>query len=1089
MEEKRKRRLRRVALAVVSLLFVTLVGGVVGLRLYYNDTRLLALVRELVAKNVPFPVHIGDVQLRLQHGIVVREVVVGPPNAAYHDDVFSVSEVRLGYRLAPLLHKRLVVSDIEVVAPHATLEMQNGKWNVVALGEAFPAAASQPAAPPPAASSSDLPLAIDAEKIAMTDATADVDSADLSAHLEHVSLLASAALAGKEGHGKVKVNVGTAAAPCRLTFRQQGLGEAKAALVTEIDVDAASLNNAKVSLTLALDGLAGKMAGFALPTVPITMTFHAEADLLQQLAHLNDFSLALGDALKVNAKAEVAQMLSDNPALTLSALTIKGDVAPLLALAPKGLVPVAAHGGLEITVSAGGKKNAFLSRYGFTAHTQVQWHRVHAVTRAATVNDTNGTLQVDIGAADDPIAVKLTGDVQAAEVPAAKVNGIKWDITTHAPWSLLANVLDTSLKSTISLTVERVEAAGQSAEDTQLALAAELFDLTGAHARAQLKVQTLANLAGSSVPRIPIHLELAAERQAPRAKIESLTISVGEALSASVKAKVEQKAGGALGVFTDVKIEKADLAALWNVLPAAQRPPDTTISGEMAGEVMTAGLIDKTLQARLTGTPLELLKRGSPLLVDIELAWKNIAVQVPAATVTGMNGSLIGSLGHEVARMKLVNDADVSAAGTDLHGLHIDLQLQDKAGKVGVDFATKVASLHKPDVLAMDLVDTSVAARVKLAREIELEAFDIDVPTLGAHVNAGARLLQAEKFVREEQWKDLRGVVAETHARLSLKTPTLKPLAASPLAVSGEIAATFGGKLEEGLLQLSGGLEAKDFSADTGSAVLSHMSGTLPFAQDLKLAHGTATPIWSSDDIFKSKPRLSYYEELRSYGRDAAGLSIEHLQSGRIALDKVSLDGRWAQGIFAIDHFGAHVLDGDASGELAVQLGADKTFRLSMQAVFANIDLSVLSKTEPGPDSQINGNLGLSLGWGERIHDLNGTFNLTRLGRKMLAKALQALDPQDKDPKMRKNRELLERYQISIDLLEATLRNNALAAHLYYGLLLTKLTLGLYKPIDPKLWGKPIDLSPFFDIYLGPLMKPLGPLLGWRPPAAEKGNP
>jgi hypothetical protein len=303
------------------------------------------------------------------------------------------------------------------------------------------------------------------------------------------------------------------------------------------------------------------------------------------------------------------------------------------------------------------------------------------------------------------------------------------------------------------------------------------------------------------------------------------------------------------------------------------------------------------------------------------------------------------------------------------------------------------------------------------------------------------------------------------------------PLARQSLALSGALGVAANALVEGGVAKLTGAFSAQKFSASDGDAQLTQMSGTLPFSQSVRLG-AAPRPLWSESDIFKQKPRLVYYDELRAYGRDAAGLTIAQLKQGRFAIDRVALNGHFADGMLLIDHFGASLLAGDVAGQLALQLGADKTLRLALATTFSNIDFSVLSKTKPGPDSQINGNASLQLSWGERVHNVDGTFNLTRLGRELLVKALLALDPEDKDAKLRANRQAMQRYQITIDLLEAWIKNNNLNANLFYSLILTKLTLGLYKPINNDLVRRN-NLAPRLDAAAPNIDPILGPLLGW----------
>ena len=97
----------------------------------------------------------------LLSGIELTRIRVGPPSAAYKDDLLTVEKVILHYALAPLVASQASTSaPITVVSPHVTLEMQNGEWNVLALSHAFPPSPPKPPPPPADKSASELPLTI-----------------------------------------------------------------------------------------------------------------------------------------------------------------------------------------------------------------------------------------------------------------------------------------------------------------------------------------------------------------------------------------------------------------------------------------------------------------------------------------------------------------------------------------------------------------------------------------------------------------------------------------------------------------------------------------------------------------------------------------------------------------------------------------------------------------------------------------------------------------------------------------------------------------------------------------------------------------
>lgn len=1069
----KKRRWRRWLVGLLAAVFVLVTVGVISVRLYYNDKRLTALIQRLVSENVPFPVTIGSVHLSLFSGVELTNIRVGPPNPSYHDDVLTIESVGLHYALAPLLERKLDVRAVTVVAPHATLEMQNGVWNAVALGNAFPPSAPKPAPAPEHAA--ELPISIALEHLDVSRIVADVHAPQMTAHLDGVSLSASGLLAGKGGSGAAEMHADGAFA-----FAQPGLGDAAGHLALLLAVKAPTFKEAAVSWSIVVSDMRGTIAGAALPALPLTLRGQASADLLKQTALVEHLDVALGQALTLAMKVSASEILGD-PLLDISFLTLHADLAPLLVLAPPGRVPIKARGTVDIDSKVKGRLSDLKAQRNFTTDTKVAWHELTAQHAQGTITGSAGSVVVHV-----PEKGPLTVGFDSHSASVSSAQGSASDLELHAdveaPLSVLALGLDEPLSAAVRARIGAADAQGQHAQDIALTTHAQLFDFSGSHAKVGLVLdvgEARVQAAGGTIA-VPVHVDLAAERTGSAIALDHLLVAVGSLIHLEAKGTTLQTPAGPK-VDLQAKLAEMDLAQVLALVPVKARPTGLSMKGKLKAELAIKGTIPPTLAAQMSGDPMRLVEHVTPFDLTMAATWNEITLVQPGTHVAGACGSLRVMTGPQKAAVRFEGDAGLmEAAGATINNLRYRLALDDHAGEMALTMHASVGSLAKPDVLSISLEDSTFDTEVTFGRDAELKSLTFAAPSLGMRVTAHGQLQRADTFLREKQWQDpaLSGVHAAFGMRFDLgPKAALQPLAAQKIALSGAMALAADVVVSDSLARITGALSTQKLSVDMGDAQLTNMSGTMPFTQSVKLG-AEKKPVWSEQDIFKQNPRIAYYDDLRSYGRDASGLTIGQLKQGRYAIDRISFNGRYSDGMLLIDHFGASLLAGDVAGQLAMQFGADKTFRLGLSSTFSGVDLSVLGKTKPGPDSQVNGNASLELTWGERTRNVDGAFNLTRLGRELLIEALRATDPEDKDEKTRSKIKSLQRFQIKIDLLEVWIKNNNVNANLFYSLILTKLTLGLYKPINNDLVRR-LNLGPRLDA-LAPELDPLlGPLLGW----------
>src|SRR5262249_9680551 len=157
--------------------------------------------------------------------------------------------------------------------------------------------------------------------------------------------------------------------------------------------------------------------------------------------------------------------------------------------------------------------------------------------------------------------------------------------------------------------------------------------------------------------------------------------------------------------------------------------------------------------------------------------------------------------------------------------------------------------------------------------------------------------------------------------------------------------------IDDGLLKTAGGLRFDRLTLKAGAAEVKNIRGKLAFQQDAKKIPQGIAGVFSNEDILRQKPRIAYYNALRSYVRDDQGIRVERFPLGRADISNVAFNGRIERGMLLVDHFALNTLSGDVIGQCAIQLSADKALRIAAGAEFSNVDVSLLSKTEPGPDS------------------------------------------------------------------------------------------------------------------------------------------
>ena len=362
------KRLGRWLAVSVAVLAVLVIAAIILVKVLVTPERIRATVLPLAEQQLHRQVTLGDIRVGLFSGVQLSQLAIAEPKG---DETFlAADQVILRYRFWPLLLGRVMIDEVQLVAPRIRIVRQaDGRFNFSDLlpGAAMPAPAPAPAQTGAPAKGIDLSIAhvgISGGEVVFLDYTIDGTSPyrlkfssvglslndvsldkpfpfELQGMLNDAKLDVSGAADIRDGSGKARVQLtaldATAFAPY-LRGRIPGtLGALKVSTDLEVAGDARQLTSSGeltlAELALTLD---------ALPKTPISnanlkLDYALKLDLAaQQLAiekgHL-DFN---------GIQAEVSGTVADyarEPRLDLQ-LALPGlDIRQALAALPKGLAP------------------------------------------------------------------------------------------------------------------------------------------------------------------------------------------------------------------------------------------------------------------------------------------------------------------------------------------------------------------------------------------------------------------------------------------------------------------------------------------------------------------------------------------------------------------------------------------------------------------------------------------------------------------------------------------------------------------------------------------------------------------------------
>ena len=626
----------------------------------------------------------------------------------------------------------------------------------------------------------------------------------------------------------------------------------------------------------------------------------------------------------------------------------------------------------------------------------------------------------------------------------------------------------------------------------------------------------------------PLRLQLQLQRRGDRLEIGRSSLRLGPHLRLTTQ--------GALKLGSVLQLEQLQIAlaplplgAALALLPSAQRPT-ATLSGELGAELNLDGRLDPVALATLMppawpadagpddpawragvaayghwlAVAAARLEGGLGLNLRGHLWLRGVAADAPNWALNGLDGQLHLSLDpHGPDLQQDLQIAQLSLPLAQHRGLALQMEARLTGDILHLGATAAVADLDGPTPLHG--VQAQLTARYPLGGDLTLETMTLQTAAGDLQAVCSGRWQQPLASLASAAWQrpGMPGLSLQLHSDLTLRRPAAAAGASAEAPARqlegwqawGTTRLQTQLSLTQGGLHLTGslGLEAAGLAA--GTRRLEGVTGSLPFAvdllfgrradalvlrRDLVFGGGVLSLVSAADDLRERPPRPAYYDRMLPY-RQGQGLSVRRLQQGPFAAEDLALEVRLVDGMLLVDRVALRVLGGDLVGHMGYQLGRDNSVRGSLGFKLSHVDAATFPalKLQPGPNSELSGDLQLSFLLGEGRRDMNMNMNLTQVGARALDRFLQLLDPDDRNARLQQTRKNLG--LIRIDGLQLWSRFEQLNLDLnYQPMVRIPFTSIGYRPIERAVLRR-YSLTDFLDTYLQPSVHQLlAPALGWR---------
>lgn len=724
------------------------------------------------------------------------------------------------------------------------------------------------------------------------------------------------------------------------------------------------------------------------------------------------------------------------------------------------------------------------------------------------------------------------------------------ELDVASPIDLILNLhASRPIAATLRLDVGRGTGGPVVATDLGLRLDARAFDFFGKRARAGLNLKvgdTVVQLGAEALHAPAIELDTDLEANGPTYTIHHLALTAADEERRDL---IDLAISGAAANVTEpapridalkIALEPVTVESVFALLPPSWRPPQK-ITGKVGLEVSADGTvpIDELMGLAMppvmsaTADQAQVLRawfafverwsarfdRGMPFTLDVGLAAIGMGFAAEGTTLEGID--LETNIGVAVWGPYLnatVTVAEMTEPET-VRDIATGVAFDIKQGSINLA-ARAGAGWYNRAELTRPLTDAGTELRLqyKIGGDLLLEKLAVKAPDRPAELTLDGLIIKPVRMFLQKGWRreGLPGVEAELRWRVAFSSAELAPVAIGQIAVGGGVAVDGSLAVADGVLALAGGLDCDALSLKLTSApesgrpasetLVDTISGQLPF--DLRLAfrpHPEAAPLaieglgfgggkvgllTSQHDIRSRPSRPVHYDRLLPY-RTRRALSIKRLDAGGVHLENLELDARIGEGIVAADRIALHLLGGDVLGELALQLSRNNELIGQLNFKMSNIDASYFETLdlEPGPESELSGDINLGFMFGPAARELPLTMNLTKIGAESFDRFLQFLSNDGQNEDIEKYRGNLK--WVTINEVAIWMRYEALNINLDYD---TTIPLGIQVPVPfirpiPREMLRRHSVGGYLDVYLQPLIDEiLGPALGWPQAAVAQGD-
>jgi hypothetical protein len=490
--------------------------------------------------------------------------------------------------------------------------------------------------------------------------------------------------------------------------------------------------------------------------------------------------------------------------------------------------------------------------------------------------------------------------------------------------------------------------------------------------------------------------------------------------------------------------------------------------------------------------------RGMPFTTAFTFSLKDVSFVDDQNEARGISMEFGFALDEHSPHLSYTLDVAEVQKPVVARGISMGIDFALSEGLVTAGYRLRAAALER-DNLTGPLQNAGMDLKLsyRIGGDLLLDRFLMEAPDRGLTLEASGVMSKPLQFVLARGWErpGLPGLDATLRGAMALDAGEQKPITKGGPELGGKVGLSGTLRTVDGVIGIDGVLDTDHLSYVSGPTAVEELSGALPF--DLKLAFdarpdatilkrgiaiggGVVALVTSGEDIRRRPARPAYYERIRPY-RQRPGLSARSIKSGDYEITDFELEGRLTQGMLLADSMSMHILGGDVTGNMALQLGRDATVRGDIAFKVSNIDASYFKalSLKPGPDSELSADMQLGLLLGPKSRDLTMNMNITKIGSLTFDRFLQLLDPTAKDQKLQDTRKNLS--YVRIDNVGLWMRYESLNMNLDVTtfLRIPATTIG-FPNIDRELLRR-YSLTDRLDEIFNPLNeKYLVPYLGWN---------